>query len=124
MPLRVLKGRLEPQWLLCIPPTQSLTPWSFCKRSPPTHLITTPRQSTQPAKPEPQSTAQQLPRTAPSHKRTHLMLGRPPFQFPSEHSVCLRLPLVAPAQLIKLGRSSRCLQQQFKRTEQLHRRLL
>ncbi len=91
-----------------------------------THLMlsTTPRLSPVQAKPFPQPIAQQLPRTTLFYARTHLMLSRPPLQFPSEHSVCLRLPPVAPAQLIKLGRSSRCLQQQFKRTEQPHRRLL
>ena len=88
-------------------------------------LSTTPRQSpVQPAKPVPQPMAQQFPRTTLFHARTHLMLCRPPLQFPSEHSVCVRLPPVAPAQLIKLGRSARCLQEQFKRTEQPHRRLL
>jgi hypothetical protein len=68
--------------------------------------------------------AQQFPRTTLSHKRTHLMLCRPPLQFPSKHYLFVRLPPVATAQLIKLGRSPRCLQQQFKRTEQPHRRLL
>jgi hypothetical protein len=94
-----------------------------------THLMlsSTPRQSsTQPAKPVPMPKAQQpeFPRTTLLHARTHLMLCRPPLQFPSEHSVCLRLPPAAPAQQIKLRRSSRCLHQQFKRTEQPHRRLL